>query len=124
MLTETDLIRCTKTWNREASERGATDFDLLDKRGRAIGYTWNITAVTVREIPDAEAQELRSYYRLPASDIGERFELSFRVTRNNQPFGASNSRQLFATLDAARAAARDKAVAARERYAAKPQANR
>lgn len=119
-----NYIPCTKTWDRNATERGATDFGLLDKRNRAIGYVWSITPVTtVAKTEEEKAARSYGYVCLP-EDLGLRFELSIHVTRNSKTFGACNRGELFTTIEAARAAAQRKAADARKRYAAKPQEKR
>lgn len=96
-------------------------FDLLDKKGRGIGYRWEIHAVDIS--PVERTGDGNSYYLVDPTLIGTgRCQIVSSVTRGDKNFGPGGSyNDMHADLETARREVLRRAEAARKRYARKPQ---
>lgn len=110
-------------YDRPALDAGCHDFDLLDKKGRKIGYRFAIYPITITEIERDGTP--RGYYTVEKGLTGERVRISSSVTRAGKDFGAAQSyNDIHADLETARREVLRRAEAARKRYARKPQDQR
>ncbi len=100
-------------------------FDLLDKKGRGIGYRWEIFAMDIIPL-DRDGDSARSYYVVDPALIGPgRCQIVSSVTRGDKNFGPAPSyNDMHANLETARREVVRRAEAARKRYARKPQDQR
>ena len=103
-------------------ESKRVDFDLLDRKSRALGYRWTIDAVDVRLATDTDNGVYMQKPELAAASF--LYRLDYSVTRNGKDYGAGQSFSYFLSADAARAAVTKKAEGARKRYARLPQEKR
>lgn len=109
------LKKITRHYEQGVSER--VDFNLLDRKGRKIGYRWTITPITVSETETGSGYCIAPEVANAAAPV----TLSFNVTRNGQNFGAGNSSKFMVDAASAETVAKTAAEAARKRYASKSQ---
>jgi hypothetical protein len=105
-------------------ERHEVDFDLLDRKGRKIGYRWNLHHLTISLYDEATMKGKRGYYREHSSALSHNVIAWFSVTRNGADYGPGFNRDHYDSIEAANAAMHAKAEQARKRYARKPQEKR
>lgn len=99
---------CLATW--------ATDFDLLDARGRRIGYRFSLYQIETRPRTEEDAKAMRGFSRYTFPDLSH-YSIKTSVTRNGKDFGASTSSVTSPSLREALAGAKVRAERAKARYA-------
>jgi len=99
-------------------DHGHYAFDLLDKKGRSIGYRWEIFAMDILPAP----RDGGGYYLVDPALIGPgRCRIICTVTRDGTGFGPAPSfNDMHADLETARREVVRRAEAARKRYARMP----
>jgi len=115
------------TYTRGAAlDQGTYDFDLLDRKGRRLGYQWSLQALTVAPYVKPTGNSYHGCWAQDPALIGERVLITCTATRDGKRFGASHGshRYVCVDLEAARRKTVDLAEACRKRYARQPQDQR
>jgi hypothetical protein len=100
-------------------DKGQIEFGIRDQKGRAIGYRWNIQAVAVELMSDAELAASKGCYIHRDGEPLHYVELRTSTTRDGISYGPSTPRVKRDTLEEARRIAVSRTEAARKANAKK-----
>lgn len=78
------------------------DWQLVDEKKRAVGHVFYVTGMK-EDRRDSRAGELVNYYWARPGEVIAKYEALPHVTRNETPYGASQTRRLFDTVAEAKA---------------------
>lgn len=113
MTTETHLRNIIKS--TYGIEHIKTDFDIVDEKGRKVGYTVQVNQIE-SAILDADA---RNGWHVEVNLPLTYFEVCPQATRNGERYGAGQRWLKVATIEEARALAQVKTESSRKSYARK-----
>jgi hypothetical protein len=81
----------TTVFNRNLTElaRGETDFGILDKQGRAVGYAWRVSRAVFTPAPEGQRYGYTDPTKWDEPMPREHLTVSAFPTRNGKHYGAS-----------------------------------
>jgi len=110
--------RGVKDYRYSSNDSGTVHFGIVDQKGRAIGYKWNIYRVDLVVMTDAEYAASKACGIVKIGEPTTYIEMRTTVTRDDIPYGPSVPRIQCETLEQA-CEARDKRIAAARKANAK-----
>jgi hypothetical protein len=96
------------------ADEGREEFGVKDSRGRDIGYKWEISRYSARDVP--QDWPYQSSIRSFPFDSAEVYYVDVHVTRDRRRYGAANGGVEVPDLETAKRIVETKKHAAKKRY--------